>query len=380
MKKAILTTLFTICLILTGFSQISKQQATNMVLNPIQNLTASLEGNDKILLTWSFPDEVDEIELTWSKMVIEDWVGTHPSCAWDVMQHFDLLDIRNLTGWRIKDITCVTPEINPQSGNTDVVFYIKVWKGDEDHRMLVYEQCIEEPIGGSFQTVTLNEAVCVDANEELWIGFYGNRPFTYPWAVDYSFVNGFERKGLFLDLYGENTVGDCVPNEWINYVADYGNATISATLVNPSKEFEDRNKGSLTGYRVYRNGYLIQEIPFQFFSHFTDNHFDSQEEVTYCVTAVYGEEESEGECLTIPITGVVEEKLLITAIPNPSYGTIQIDGVEAVEIQIYNTLGQLVKTLHHTNIVLLDNHPAGIYMLRISDQDGNVFSKKVIKR
>ena len=373
MKKTILTILFTICLMLTGFPQIRG------AINPVQNLAASLEEDDKILLTWNFPDEVDEIELTWSKMVIEDWMGTHPSCAWDVMQHFDLLDIRNLTGWRIKDITCATPEINPQSGNSDVVFYIKVWKGDEDHRMLVYEQCVEEPIGGSFQTVTLDEAIYVDANEELWIGFYGNRPFTFPWAVDYCFVNGFEKKGLFLDLYGENTVGDCFPNEWINYVADYCNATISATLVNPSKGFEERKKGSLTGYRVYRNGSLIQEIPFQHYTHFTDNHIDSQEEVTYCVTAVYGEEESEGDCLTVPITGIAEEKLHLTAIPNPTYGTTQIDGVEAVEIQIYNTLGQMVKTNHHTNIVQLDNHPAGIYMLRITDQDGNVFSKKVLK-
>ena len=65
--------------------------------------------------------------------------------------------------------------------------------------------------------------------------------------------------------------------------------------------------------------------------------------------------------------------------PNPTSGIVHIEGVEAAEAKLYNTLGQLVKTTQNTNEVSLEGLPQGVYLLRIATKDGKVFSDKVVK-
>ena len=51
---------------------------------------------------------------------------------------------------------------------------------------------------------------------------------------------------------------------------------------------------------------MIKEIPYSFVTYFIDTEFTRETDVEYCVTAVYGEEESEPVCATATITGVGE--------------------------------------------------------------------------
>ena len=64
--------------------------------------------------------------------------------------------------------------------------------------------------------------------------------------------------------------------------------------------------------------------------------------------------------------------------PNPTIGIVHIEGEAIAEIKVYNTLGQLVKTVKNTNEVDLKGLPKGIYTLRIACENGPDLSKKVV--
>ena len=81
------------------------------------------------------------------------------------------------------------------------------------------------------------------------------------------------------------------------------------------------------------------------------------------------------------ITGIDENESHHTSklYPNPATGTVRIEGEKSIEVQVYNTLGQLVKTVQNTNEVSLEGMPQGIYLLRVTLENGQVFSDKVVK-
>ena len=65
--------------------------------------------------------------------------------------------------------------------------------------------------------------------------------------------------------------------------------------------------------------------------------------------------------------------------PNPTSGLVSIEGVAATEVQVYNAMGQLLKTVRSTNEINLEGLPQGVYTLRIADEKGFVVVRKVVK-
>lgn len=63
--------------------------------------------------------------------------------------------------------------------------------------------------------------------------------------------------------------------------------------------------------------------------------------------------------------------------PNPASATAWVKNVEPTVIQVYNTLGQLVKTVRGTNEINVAGLPEGVYVLRITDEKGNAFTERV---
>ena len=59
---------------------------------------------------------------------------------------------------------------------------------------------------------------------------------------------------------------------------------------------------------------------------------------------------------------------------------VTIDGVEAAEVQVYNALGQLVKTVRDANEIPVAGLAEGVYLLRIVDADGKVYTNKITIR
>ena len=67
--------------------------------------------------------------------------------------------------------------------------------------------------------------------------------------------------------------------------------------------------------------------------------------------------------------------------PNPATEAIHIEGLEAAEVQIYNALGQLVKTVRDANVIDVAGLTEGFYLLRITDVEGIKHAARVaVKR
>ena len=67
--------------------------------------------------------------------------------------------------------------------------------------------------------------------------------------------------------------------------------------------------------------------------------------------------------------------------PNPAKEKVTIEGVEATEVEVYNALGQLVKTVQNANEINVSDLMEGVYLLRIANADGKCYTNRVaVKR
>ena len=68
---------------------------------------------------------------------------------------------------------------------------------------------------------------------------------------------------------------------------------------------------------------------------------------------------------------------LLSVYPNPAGGVVRIEGVVADEVQVYNALGQMVKTVRGTNEIDVADLVEGVYLVRIADAEGKVYTNKI---
>ena len=66
--------------------------------------------------------------------------------------------------------------------------------------------------------------------------------------------------------------------------------------------------------------------------------------------------------------------------PNPARDRVVVEGMEAVEVKVYNTSGQMVKCVRGTNEIDVEGLAEGIYLLRIMDAEGKIYTNKIMKR
>ena len=98
----------------------------------------------------------------------------------------------------------------------------------------------------------------------------------------------------------------------------------------------------------------------------------------------YGElvwQNPEYNTCTYPYDAVEENKdAEISVYPNPVRDRVVIEGIEVAEVEVYNTLGQMVKTIQGTNEISVADLPQGVYLLRIADAEGKDYTNKIMKR
>ena len=78
--------------------------------------------------------------------------------------------------------------------------------------------------------------------------------------------------------------------------------------------------------------------------------------------------------------GVEEVAESIGVYPNPARDRVVIEGMEAVEVKVYNTSGQMVKCVRGTNEIDVEGLAEGVYLVRIMDADGKVYTNKITVR
>ena len=64
--------------------------------------------------------------------------------------------------------------------------------------------------------------------------------------------------------------------------------------------------------------------------------------------------------------------------PNPATNAVRIEGCEPAEVQIYNALGQLVKTISDTSLIELEGLPKGVCLLKVTDTKKRKHTAKVV--
>ena len=107
-----------------------------------------------------------------------------------------------------------------------------------------------------------------------------------------------------------------------------------------------------------------------------------REETEYLYTLfVVFDDDSYLDCETKSFTtgydAIEEMDHQVMAYPNPTSEAFYIQGVEPVEVQVFNVLGQRVKTFENTNQINVSDWAKGVYVLRITAADGMVFERKV---
>lgn len=65
--------------------------------------------------------------------------------------------------------------------------------------------------------------------------------------------------------------------------------------------------------------------------------------------------------------------------PNPTNDRVKIDGIMPTKVQVYNTLGQLIKTERKSNEINIGDLPQGLYFLNVFDEEGKKIVWKVAK-
>lgn len=79
------------------------------------------------------------------------------------------------------------------------------------------------------------------------------------------------------------------------------------------------------------------------------------------------------------IEGVNETtEIVITIWPNPASGLVNIEGIEPAEVQVFNAVGQMVKRVKGTNDVDLSGLVDGVYLVRITDENGKSHAVRVV--
>ena len=362
MKKALLL-LGLLALSCIGFAQVSQ---------PISNFEVQVLDNDTVLLTWDLPEDynVSPMELSW---VRSDTINDMLQYGYDSYMGslYDESDLCHFIGWTIGSISFYKI--------SNWTHFISVWEqkqGEEMHELYQQEIPDEAPFG--LNTIMLEEDLQIERSTKYWFavrikneGQYG---YIYPFGSwDGQAIEG--KSDLFMN-YGDNT--------WFSYPGI--NGWIKTTLVNTigkedtSVHTKVKDNQPLTGYRIYRDGEFIKTIPYSFATYFTDTEFTRETDVEYCVTAVYGDEESEPVCATATITDVGDAFVYenITISPNPTNGLVRIEGATVSEVQVYNALGQLVKSVQNSNEIDLSRLTPGVYSLHIKDIQGVKTNKKVV--
>jgi len=69
----------------------------------------------------------------------------------------------------------------------------------------------------------------------------------------------------------------------------------------------------------------------------------------------------------------------LTIYPNPTNGMVNIEGANVAQVQVYNLLGQKLRTFSNTNRINVGDLPKGVYLLRITDKEGKMYMEKIIK-
>ena len=148
-------------------------------------------------------------------------------------------------------------------------------------------------------------------------------------------------------------------------------------------EPESGSTGNLLGYRILKDGILLEELP-QAQQEYFDNDVDFDETHEYIVIAIFDdgcEAESDPLSVTVIWDAIHENGKEAKIYPNPANDVLHVEGSQVILVEVYNIMGQSVLSVNENfksiNISSLQN---GIYFVRLKTNDGEKTLKLVIEK
>ena len=220
--------------------------------------------------------------------------------------------------------------------------------------------------------------------EGSWTVWIGREPgVLYTFKREYRYDASEEGTEVFVNYY--RSYGDTLVTTYFHHFAPdwfgHHSPVMDCEITNCGEnsvtlrwnEPELKPDEILVGYQVYRGETLVTADLITE-TEYTDN-YSGGGQLNYHVLAVYsdGEASKSYNIVYCEQTDGVDENgdgTGVTVFPNPANRVVRIEGVVADEVQVYNAFGQLVKTVRRTNEVDLSGLVDGVYLLRITDSDG----------
>ena len=245
--------------------------------------------------------------------------------------------------------------------------------------------------GATWQQFLLNQCVqgiAVDNNDVVYVNLYCDG-WGLPWGVYRSADNGETWESLDSGMPNKMISKLHLSNDGYLYAFGHYDNQIYRSRKSVYEEFEievvacPENGGTAIGSGTYHFG------EFAHFSASANANYQfvgwtNQDGDTISNEAEYAHMIARGGQITahfVSIEAVEEtEGNGFTLWPNPTSGAVQIEGVEAEEVWVYNALGQLVKRVRNSNEVSLEGLVQGVYLVRIRDKEGGSFMEKVMVR
>ena len=253
--------------------------------------------------------------------------------------------------------------------------------GADSTRLNVFEQCID---WGSTGYLRINTADSVHINGH-----------DYLQAIPQGFSDDFElylreetasgRLYRYCPLFDEEEVLLCDMSLTVGDTFEYTDEWEVRQAVVESVSFENGRKVIRFALPVYpwhdhdaltfREGIFPNNYPIGFMDYY------------YCENNLLCEykdgeqvfENPEYNTCYIDETSVQEQDLQhVSLYPNPAKETVLIEGTKAFEVQVYNALGQLVKTVRDANEISVAGLAEGVYLLRITDVEGKKHVARVV--
>ncbi len=244
---------------------------------PPQNLTATVVNGVDVELNWLAPVG-DSSEMRWDNGSNYTGIGTNSPLTFDVAIRFDTDDLGPFNGLTLTDVSFF-PRYS------DCEYSIRVWVGGSVYGnngnagMLIVDQDVDNFVVNHWNTVTLDEPIEIFSTEELWFGYHIVTNGGHPAGCDSG--PAVTWKGDLVNMGNWASLSTTYPAFDFNWNI-YGWADNGLRLAQEPA----RDEYVHLGYRIYRDGDLVQEFDTTDVFTWTDLGLDDDEYV-YSMTAVY---------------------------------------------------------------------------------------------
>ena len=148
-------------------------------------------------------------------------------------------------------------------------------------------------------------------------------------------------------------------------------------------EPESGSTGNLLGYRILKDGIIMEELP-QSQQEYFDLNVDFDETHEYIVIAIFDdgcEAESDPLSVTVIWDAIHENGKEAKIYPNPANDILHVEGSDVILVEVFNIMGQSVMNINENfETVDIGHLQNGIYFIRIKTSEGEKTMKLVIEK